>query len=223
MSEKTIDLFCPRHGRTSRPIEVPGLRCDCIGGPSWPSEDPAVVELAMRSREWRDMRAVNPGLAEIAGPIPANHSVLTVYLSDKWYGLVLVRPPGITYILDFGRLEEYVNADESAFVDHVPNPRAVVRLAEARGLHLVPRALELIVGRWELEARHRYDDLHEVGKACEWCGFLTCAGDCTDAYPGSVDEQLTALGRDLEVRRKGSAEVGEFMGVLLDNKTRGAS
>jgi hypothetical protein len=23
------DPFCPRHGRASRPIEVPGLRCDC--------------------------------------------------------------------------------------------------------------------------------------------------------------------------------------------------
>lgn len=23
------DPFCPRHGKTSRPIEVPGLRCDC--------------------------------------------------------------------------------------------------------------------------------------------------------------------------------------------------
>lgn len=26
-----IDPFCPRHGRASRPIEVPGLRCDCPG------------------------------------------------------------------------------------------------------------------------------------------------------------------------------------------------
>jgi len=23
------DPFCPRHGRQSRPIEIPGLRCDC--------------------------------------------------------------------------------------------------------------------------------------------------------------------------------------------------
>lgn len=23
------DPFCPCHGRTSRPIEIPGLRCDC--------------------------------------------------------------------------------------------------------------------------------------------------------------------------------------------------
>lgn len=23
------DPFCPRHGRRSRPIEVPGLHCDC--------------------------------------------------------------------------------------------------------------------------------------------------------------------------------------------------
>jgi hypothetical protein len=22
------DLFCPRHGKASRPIEIPGLRCD---------------------------------------------------------------------------------------------------------------------------------------------------------------------------------------------------
>ena len=25
----SADHFCPRHGRRSRPIEVPGLRCDC--------------------------------------------------------------------------------------------------------------------------------------------------------------------------------------------------
>lgn len=24
-----MDPFCPRHGRASRPIEIPGLRCDC--------------------------------------------------------------------------------------------------------------------------------------------------------------------------------------------------
>lgn len=24
-----LDPFCPMHGRKSRPIEVPGLRCDC--------------------------------------------------------------------------------------------------------------------------------------------------------------------------------------------------
>jgi NTP pyrophosphatase (non-canonical NTP hydrolase) len=25
----SADPFCPRHGRASRPVEVPGLRCDC--------------------------------------------------------------------------------------------------------------------------------------------------------------------------------------------------
>lgn len=24
-----LDPFCPRHGRRSRPVEIPGLRCDC--------------------------------------------------------------------------------------------------------------------------------------------------------------------------------------------------
>jgi hypothetical protein len=24
-----IDPFCSRHGRRSRPVEIPGLRCDC--------------------------------------------------------------------------------------------------------------------------------------------------------------------------------------------------
>lgn len=27
------DPFCPRHGRRSRPAEVPGLRCDCEAPP----------------------------------------------------------------------------------------------------------------------------------------------------------------------------------------------
>lgn len=31
-----IDPFCPRHGRASRPAEIPGLRCDCPQPPrSW--------------------------------------------------------------------------------------------------------------------------------------------------------------------------------------------
>jgi hypothetical protein len=25
------DMFCPRHGRASRPVEIAGLRCDCGG------------------------------------------------------------------------------------------------------------------------------------------------------------------------------------------------
>jgi hypothetical protein len=25
-----VDSFCPRHGKASRPVETPGLRCDCL-------------------------------------------------------------------------------------------------------------------------------------------------------------------------------------------------
>ena len=27
---QSCNPFCPRHGRKSRPAEVPGLRCDCV-------------------------------------------------------------------------------------------------------------------------------------------------------------------------------------------------
>lgn len=77
---------------------------------------------------------------------------LTVTLETKWYGLWLVvndgQPP--TQI-SFANLEEFCTGTETAFCDHCPNPEIVVRLAEAHKLDVDPLALELIIGRWELE------------------------------------------------------------------------
>ncbi len=38
------DPFCPRHGRASRPVEVPGLRCDCLENQRARRLDELVVE-----------------------------------------------------------------------------------------------------------------------------------------------------------------------------------
>ena len=50
------DLFCPRHGRASRPAETPGLRCDCAS-----TVMDAVAPL--REGKW-----VSAALAHLVGP-----------------------------------------------------------------------------------------------------------------------------------------------------------
>lgn len=80
------------------------------------------------------------------------HATLTVTLETKWYGLYLVandgHPPAQ---ISFKNLEEFCTGSESAFCDHCPNPNVVVRLAEAHKLDVDPLALEMMIGRWELE------------------------------------------------------------------------
>lgn len=77
---------------------------------------------------------------------------ITVELSNKWYKLYLVdRNPSRNTDLDFGLLEEVCEVAESAFCDHCPNPNVVVRFADKYGYAVDPLALELMIGRWELE------------------------------------------------------------------------
>lgn len=90
---------------------------------------------------------------------PTEGAVLTMECYCKWYELFLVWPDKITTVF-FGALEPH-RGDESAYRDHVPNPRAVIRLAKANGYLLDREALEMIIGRWELECLDRYDDVME--------------------------------------------------------------
>ena len=43
------DRFCPRHGRASRPVEVPGLRCDCLDVDSLGSGDAQALVAEVRA------------------------------------------------------------------------------------------------------------------------------------------------------------------------------
>lgn len=88
---------------------------------------------------------------------PLDRPVITVELYSKWYGLYLVYPEGSIEEIPFPESEGRL--DVSDYVDHVPNPKVVVWFAEKNNFYLDELALELIVGRWELEVTHHYDDL----------------------------------------------------------------
>ena len=81
--------------------------------------------------------------------------LITVEYYMKWYSLFCVGRIGdadvIEGLVQFDALEEYALSNESAFVDHVPNPRVVERYAEALCIEIDPMALELIWGRWMIE------------------------------------------------------------------------
>lgn len=55
----------------------------------------------------------------------------TITVEDylKWYDLYLVYPSGLTAKISFEHLEDYVSGTESPYVDHCPNPIAVINLA----------------------------------------------------------------------------------------------
>lgn len=86
---------------------------------------------------------------------PGGRFVLTVENTPKWYGLVLVSPSGDVEPIDF---PDFAPEGERAYVDHVPNPRSVQRFARANGLAIDGQALEMIIGRWQLEALDNYAD-----------------------------------------------------------------
>ena len=86
---------------------------------------------------------------------PLTKPLITVEATGKWYRLWVVKP-GVKYeALSFLELDEVGSADEyrmgSAYVDHVPNPRYVVRYAKLHDYDVDEVALEVMVGRWELE------------------------------------------------------------------------
>lgn len=90
--------------------------------------------------------------------IPSLRPHLTVELYDKWYELYLVDRPTPArgfriQSIHFGHLDEHAPKGETAYVDHVPNPKAVRAFAEANDYHLVELADELITGRWQIEVR----------------------------------------------------------------------
>lgn len=81
-------------------------------------------------------------------------TVVTVEAAEKWYGLILARRDvsgwlaGVHEFPDEGRYEVL----GSPYVDHVPNPAHVLVWAKRMGYHLDTRALEVMLGRWVLDA-----------------------------------------------------------------------
>lgn len=90
-----------------------------------------------------------------------DHDTLTVENYSKWYELFLVRTDGEVVAYHFGYLSDICGYD-TPYVDHVPNPVVVARLAKLRGWRLDEQSYEMIIGRWELEStdhsKYRLED-----------------------------------------------------------------
>ena len=94
----------------------------------------------------------------------AGRPMITVARASKWYGLYLVGRARTNVFPDepedigFHEIEDALvdtwdyAAHGSVYHDHVINPRAVVLYARKLGYDVGDLALEMIVGRWVLEA-----------------------------------------------------------------------
>lgn len=100
------------------------------------------------------------GLPLLLNRKPARPTI-TVENYMKWYSYKLVNPDGTVvnvqypggFYDDWGcEYDDILNKDgyrDTAFIDHVPNPRFIQKLAEYKGWDIDNRALEMIIGRWE--------------------------------------------------------------------------
>ena len=84
------------------------------------------------------------GMLLVFQEIDAGIPVLTVENYCKWYCLYLVDSSGDVTPVDF---------PEDGYTDHVPYPDAVEALAESRGWVVDEQSMEMIIGRYMLEAR----------------------------------------------------------------------
>jgi hypothetical protein len=93
-------------------------------------------------------------------------TILTVELYLKWYDLYLVFEDGHVEALHASKeradklldLEtEFVRlTGESAYCDHAFNPKWVLFIEDRMKYSVASEALELIIGRWELEYKDNY-------------------------------------------------------------------
>ena len=65
----------------------------------------------------------------------------------KWYDLYLVFPSGGVTAMDYEVLEGFAS---TIFIDHDPNPEAVIAFAEKYGYHVDKGALAAMKTSWEV-------------------------------------------------------------------------
>lgn len=95
------------------------------------------------------------------GSMSPKKPVITVEAKGKWYDLVLIGLDGKLSWVEFPDMGDYGRLG-SPYVDHTPSPWHVVEWAENRGYEVCHLALEMMIGRWELECgRERYDSLFD--------------------------------------------------------------
>lgn len=85
---------------------------------------------------------------------PIEITVVCMEIYCKWYGLHLIHPNG--------RVEEVpfpsdLELGTPPYCDHVPNPMVVQRWTEKMNYLMCDLALELIIGRWEIEYKENYN------------------------------------------------------------------
>jgi hypothetical protein len=90
---------------------------------------------------------------------PWTSPIITVENYLKWYTLYLIMPDGeIRPFLYTGLIlppeSSKFGSLGSTFIDHVPNPAAVVYTAEKNKMFVDPLSFEAIVGRWFIEVKN---------------------------------------------------------------------
>jgi len=81
---------------------------------------------------------------------------ITVENYCKWYTLYVVHPDNRVELLFFPGYDNQEDVPESGvgFIDHVPNPKAVSKMAKRLGYDIDERSYECMVGRWFMETQN---------------------------------------------------------------------
>ncbi len=130
----------------------------------WPFMTPLKLPKRLEENKpewsWTTYRLMTPrGHPLVCGAdIPEGVRIVTVEQYEKWYSIFVVQR-----IHDDCTIEEHPFPSdmkyckgESPFVDHVPNPRVIMRWAAEQKMEIDPLSLELMIGRWHLEATEDY-------------------------------------------------------------------
>jgi hypothetical protein len=103
------------------------------------------------------MRSSSRGHPLIYQGDPGDVTIVTVEHYEKWYGLFLVHAfGGCVEEIPFPSEDEDC-AGKTPYVDHVPNPVVVDRMAHRLGYLVDPLSFEVMVGRWEIEVAGNYE------------------------------------------------------------------
>lgn len=113
----------------------------------------AGIERTEFEKAFRHVPVTEDGTPLALEPRPNGRDVpfVTVPMASKWYWLFVLHPDGRLVKHDFGVLEGFEPKGQPYFVDHVPNPHAVDGWARSMGYYVDDVAMDMLVGRWEIE------------------------------------------------------------------------
>lgn len=108
--------------------------------------------------------------------------VITIENYLKWYDLYIVFPdehveafqadPVRVALFDKVETQIYHQYNESPHGDHVPNPRQLIILAHLMQCAFDDEAVEMVIGRWELEVKNNYKGIYDwICPSCKSAGF----------------------------------------------------